>query len=70
MLSYTLISASVKITLTSSATTVERDSVVALLRVTDDKVYRYHLSARRGLIPRGYIEAGSNQVTYPQQRFG
>lgn len=29
-----------------------------------------HLSTLRGLIPRDYIDAGSNQVQYPQMRFG
>lgn len=53
-----------------SATVVSQENVVGLLRVTANRVYRYHLSTRRGLIPRGYIDAGSNQVQYPQMRFG
>lgn len=53
-----------------SVTSVKQDNVVGLLRITPDRVYRYHLSTLRGLIPRGYIEAGSNQVQYQQMRFG
>lgn len=51
-------------------TNVAQENVVALLRITTDRVYRYHLSIQRGLIPRGYIDAGSNQVQYPQVKFG
>lgn len=53
-----------------SALGVVQENVVGLLRVTANRVYRYHLSTLRGLIPRGYVDAGSNQVTYPQMRFG
>lgn len=47
-----------------------QENVVALLKVEDAKVSRFLYSSCRGLIHRGYIEAGSNQVQYPQQRFG
>lgn len=53
-----------------ATTNVAQENVVALLRITADRVYRYHLSIQRGLISRGYIDAGSNQVQYPQMRFG
>lgn len=53
-----------------AATSVPRDAVCAVFRFTDSKAYRYLLSMRRGLIPCGYIDAGSNQVQYPQMRFG
>lgn len=54
----------------ASATTAQQDNVMALFRITETRVDRYLMSLRRGLIPCGYIEAGSNQVKYPQQRFG
>lgn len=44
-------------------------NVAAVFRVTDSRIYRY-LFTLNGLIPRGYIDAGSNQVQYPQVRFG
>lgn len=46
------------------------ENVYAILKVNAGMVDRYLLSTERGLIPRGYIEAGSNAVTYPQARFG
>ena len=53
-----------------SAISAAQDNVMALFKITDTRVDRYLLSLRRELIHCGYIEAGSNQVQYPQQRFG
>lgn len=46
------------------------DRVVALFRFSETRVYRYLLSTHFGLMPMGYIDAGSNQVTYAQQKYG
>lgn len=51
-------------------TTGPQDNVVALFRITADRVYRYLLSTRTGLISCGHINAGSNQVQYQRARIG
>lgn len=53
-----------------SAAPAMRENVVALLSIEAGRVYRRLLSTQRGLISRGYIDAGSNVVQYPQTRFG
>jgi len=52
------------------ATSVLRDAVVGLFRFSEDRAYRYLYSMRRGLIPCGYVEAGSNAVSYSATRVG
>lgn len=54
----------------SGVTNVIRDNVVAVLKITEARIDRFLLSTQRGVMPMGYIEAGSNQVQYPQTRFG
>lgn len=52
----------------AQATSVPRDSVCGLFRITGTRVERYLLSMRSGRISCGYIEAGSNTVKYDRPR--
>lgn len=54
----------------NDAPPIVSEKVVALLVVTEEKVERFFLSTKVGLISRGHIEAGSNVVKYPQMKFG
>lgn len=54
----------------SAGQRISRDQrVLGLFRVSDTRVDRY-LFTLKGLVPRGYIEAGSNQVQYQRARIG
>ena len=46
------------------------ENVYALLKIEPEKISRYWYTSRRGLVSRGYIPAGSNQVQYQRARIG
>lgn len=49
-------------------TACAQENVYGLLKVTADRVERYHLSSLHGLRSRGYVDADSNQVQYAATR--
>lgn len=54
----------------NSVPTSREDFAVALLKISDTTVERYLLTTLRGLMPLGYIEAGSNDVQYARPKIG